>query len=320
MSSIKIPFFIIKKFSSLYDFTAFTFTNASTTGVSGPSLATLKTAYNTTTYPWLNDTAFFNAVSGIQYWTVPTTGSYSFTVRGARGGSGYTSGSANNRSGYPAEINATLTLTEGDILHILVGQNGQDGTNASCGSRPGGGGGGTFVYNNTTSSLLLVAGGGGGASTSTADVSGVLTQDASLTTSGKDSSGSSGVSAGGTGGSGGAAGTGCVFGSAGGGGYSGSGTGVSGAPGGTAFTSGGAGGTSTSYSNGGFGGGGATSQYAGAGGGGYSGGGGGGLPTCSCAALFAGGGGGSFIIAGATSTSSSIYSGADFSRVIVTRL
>jgi hypothetical protein len=321
MSGIRMPFFSASRLStSLYDFTTFTFTTGGQTGRTGPSLATLKTAYNVVTYPWVDNTEYFNAVSGIQYWTVPATGDYSFTVRGARGGSGWTSGSANNRGGYPTEINGTVSLTQGDIVHILVGQSGTNGTNASCGSRPGAGGGGTFIYNNTESTLLFVAGGGGGASTNTIDVFGVLTQDASLTESGKDSRGSDGAVYGGTNGLGGASGTGCVAGSPGGAGYSGTGSSVTGAVAASSFTSGGNGGDSTSYSDGGFGGGAGTTQFTGSGGGGYSGGAGGGLPSCSCSNLYAGGGGGSFTVGTATSTSSSIYSGNDFSQVIVTKV
>lgn len=306
--------------SALYDFTTFTFTTGGQTGRTGPSLATLKTAYNVITYPWVDNTEYFNAVSGIQYWTVPATGDYSFTVRGARGGSGYTTGNANNRGGYPAEVNGTVSLTQGDVVHILVGQSGTNGTNASCGGNPGAGGGGTFVYNNTTSTLLFVAGGGGGASTNTTSVGGVLTQDASLTESGKDSQGSSGTVSGGTSGGGGSSGLGCVTGSPGGAGYSGAGSSVTGVTAASSFQSGGDGGDSTSYSDGGFGGGAGTALYTGAGGGGYSGGAGGGLPTCTCGNLYAGGGGGSFIVGSATSTSSSIYSSSDFSQVIVTKV
>lgn len=324
MTAIKIPFigyYVDRTVTALYSFTTFTFTNASTTGSSGPSLATLLASYDTVTNSWLNDTAFFNATGGIQEWTVPETGNYSFEVGGAVGGQGWTSGNANNRGGYPALLTGTVSLTAGNVIKILVGQPGTNSTGtSSCSLSPGGGGGGTFVFNDTTSELLFAAGGGGGGATAFVFEGSDLQQDASLTTSGRDSEGSSGVVAGGTGGSGGAAGTGCVTGAAGGGGYSGSGSSTASAPGGTAFTSGGSGGDG-SFKDGGFGGGGSSHQYTGGGGGGYSGGGGGGLPACTCNSLRAGGGGGSFIIGSATSTSSVITSNSTkYSQVTVTKV
>ena len=61
--------------SSLYDFTSHTFTNCGATGQEGPTLANCISSYNTS---WENKTDYFNVPSdaGIQYWTVPTTGTY----------------------------------------------------------------------------------------------------------------------------------------------------------------------------------------------------------------------------------------------------
>ena len=53
-----------------------------------------------------------------------------------------------------------FTLTAGEIIVIVVGQEGTDGIgNGNCG---GGGGGGTFVWLDASTSLLIAAGGGGG--------------------------------------------------------------------------------------------------------------------------------------------------------------
>lgn len=284
---------------ALYAFASNNFTPAGATGFSGPSLSQCQTEYSTQAFL----SGYFTVSgSGLQEWTVPETATYSFTVRGASGGDGHLAGSSNNRGGYGAIITGDVTLTQGDVLHIMVGQMGIDGTGSSCAGSGGGGGGGTFVYNNTTSTLLFAAGGGGGGATS----GGPNTQDASLTNDGKDSAGDAGAVSGGTGGSGGAAGTGCVTGSAGGAGYTGNGSAAGSAPGGSSFTNGGLGGNSINR-DGGFGGGGSTDTYCGGGGGGYSGGAGGGLPSCACTNLYAGGGGGTYYDASVSNPSVSLH-------------
>jgi len=261
--------------AGLYEFTTFTFTNGGQTGTTGPALATLLSSYNTVSNPWLNTTAYFSASSGIQLWTVPTTGNYTIDVYGAAGGTNTYSG---NTGGLGARMLGTLSLTQGHKIQILVGQTA--GGSNTCGGV--GGGGGSFVINQTTSTILAVAGGGGGGGYSYNGIGGTTT------TAGTNSNGAP-VGTGGTGGSGGTTGgAGCSSPlGGGGGGYSTNG----GAPGGFAFVNGAAGGTSTQ--NGGFGGGGG-SNYGGGGGGGYSGGGGGSLAgSCQCNIMGGGGGGGS---------------------------
>lgn len=288
----------------LYDFSAFTFTNAAMTGHNGPSLAQCKSAYNTSTYPWINDTAFFNMlVNGIQRWTVPKTGSYRFTALGASGGT------ANNSYGYgaaglAAQMQSTFTLTEGDVIQIAVGQMGSNGLGSTCGG-DGSGGGGTFVV--TAGGVLLLASGGGGGAASNA-VGQAEYKNAVDGTSGRNGSGNPPY--GGTGGVGGLGGTynsgSCVPVGSTGAGFSSNGSG-SGPSNATSFANGLFGGNQSARS-GGFGGGGCSgSSYCGGGGGGYSGGGGGGLSSCSCSNMAAGGAGGSysanaysFALAGAT--------------------
>jgi hypothetical protein len=266
--------------AALYVFTSFTFTNAGIAGRLGPTLSNCLSSYNTTTFPWLNDTAFFNvATQGIQLWTVPETGTYRIAASGARGGRGW-----NDQWGRGAIIQGDFELTVGQKLRIMVGQQGVSGGSSSCGN-PGGGGGGTFIIKetgSTTSDILVIAGGGGGGSTRLYSQASV---DATSSNNGNKGDGTAG-GAGGTGGNGGSTGTGCVAGGFGAGGFVGNGTN------GTSFVNGGFGGSNGVH--GGFGGGGSTGQYCGGGGGGYSGGGGGGLVTCSCADLSAGGGGGSY--------------------------
>lgn len=249
---------------NLYPFTNFTFTNAGAAGVSGPTLAQCKSAYNSTLYAWLDNIAFFNVTNGIQLWTVPRTGTYTIDAYGAGGGVGGSTSLAAGGAG--ARVAGNFFLTAGQKLRILVGQ-----TGIAINQYGAGGGGGTFIVKetgSTTADILVIAGGGGGAGYSTNPI-GVA---ASITNNG--TAAADGTGTGGTAGNGGPALT-ASYSGGGGGGFIGNGaTGGGTSPGGLAFTSGGTGGTGaqTSYKgNGGFGGGGSASVNGG-GGGGYSGG------------------------------------------------
>lgn len=275
---------------ALFSFTTFTFTNVNITGQNGPTLANCLSVYDTATNPWLNNTSYFNVVTqGIQLWTVPKSGSYTITAKGARGGTGSIGTSL------AASCTGTFTLVQGDIIKIMVGQAGVSNT-SGCSTARGSGGGGTFVTTNANSPLI-VAGGGGGVS---ANNSNTLYNANPSNTSGN--AGQDGGGAGGTGGGGGGYSGGCVVGGPGGGGLNSDGTITTGyaSSAGKAFVNGGQGGTGFLDSggsgplNGGFGGGGGASTYMGGGGGGYSGGGGGGVVSCSCSLIGAGGGGGSY--------------------------
>lgn len=269
----------------LYGFTSATFTPGTASGSSGPTLAQAQGGMTGTPTPsgWNTNTAYFSVTSGIQLWTVPLTASYRITTIGARGGSGATG------VGAGARMIGTFSLTQGEKIKILVGQEGVTGNNA-CGGNKGGGGGGSFVTKQDNT-ILIIAGGGGGGSAGT-----WANKDASITTSG-NAGGDTGA-AGGTLGSGGGATNGCVSVGGGGGGYSGNGTNGGNGNGGTSFLNGGIGGSGGTANggtagNGGFGGGGGSSSYTGGGGGGYSGGGAGGIGSCNCGTLGPGGGGGS---------------------------
>jgi hypothetical protein len=296
--------------SALYSFTNATFTPGGQTGTDGPSLAQARTGLTGTgTDAWKNNTSYFNTSSGLQLWTVPSTGSYTITTEGGGGGSG-----SGNVGGLGARITGTVSLTQGDIIRILVGQLGGDWD--GYGGYQGGGGGGTFVYNQTTSTLLIVAGGGGGSQYSGDRNSDI---DANTGTSGKGGwrgSGSVSIGGGGTNGSGGA----CYDKSGGGGGgYSGDGgtsnyqIGGKNGTGGKSFLNGGQG---AIYGNalGGFGGGGGADwvYWTGAGaGGGYSGGGGG--------YYYGFGGGGGSYNAG-TSQTATLASSRTHGSVIITKI
>ncbi|XP_035671951.1 glycine-rich cell wall structural protein 1.0-like [Branchiostoma floridae] len=91
--------------------------------------------------------------NGIQLFTVPETGNYSIEVAGAA------AGQAGTARGRGALVSGTFQLQEGDVLKILVGQEG-------LGSRrhlSAGGGGGTFVTRADDSPLIVAGGAGGGA-------------------------------------------------------------------------------------------------------------------------------------------------------------
>ena len=113
--------------------------------------------------------------SGIQQWTVPYTGQYRIEAVGAAGGYDQVQNSDHYR-GRGARMLGTFNLSKGEMIEILVGQEGGIRNNA----RSSGGGGGTFVVRGSNTSLI-VAGGGGGLRALTSRHEGC---DASTSTSG----------------------------------------------------------------------------------------------------------------------------------------
>ena len=95
---------------------------------------------------------------GIQLWTVPYTGKYRIETIGAAGGyNPFATGSPQYR-GRGTIMIGTFELNKGDVIQILVGQEGGIG-----GGRNGpGGGGGTFVVKKDRTPLIIAGGGGGG--------------------------------------------------------------------------------------------------------------------------------------------------------------
>lgn len=135
--------------------TVYSFTNCLIVGKSGPSQANCNTSYSGTSLAGLVTIS----TAGLQLWTVPTTGSYTIEIAGARGGLG----SADYGKG--AVLSGTATLTAGEILKIVVGHVGSNGSYVDATrTASGGGGGASFIYRNTSTTLLVVAGGGGGGS------------------------------------------------------------------------------------------------------------------------------------------------------------
>ncbi|GAX83326.1 hypothetical protein CEUSTIGMA_g10752.t1 [Chlamydomonas eustigma] len=126
--------------------------SASNQGPTGPTLSMCQSTY---------DFPLTSVNNGIQYWTVPTTKSYTIVAAGAGQSNSSTLNSVNE--GYGVQLSASFDLTAGTILAILVGQQGLNSGHYSGGS------GGTFVCTipSAQSSLgsatpLLIAGGSAG--------------------------------------------------------------------------------------------------------------------------------------------------------------
>jgi hypothetical protein len=267
---------------------SYTLTSCGATGSAGPTQAQATATYSSTSVG-----SSVTVTGGIQYWTVPTTGTYRITAMGAQGGGA--------QGGLGASMQGDFVLTQGQVIRILVGQQGetQSGNPNSVG-----GGGGTFVVANpalTSADILIIAGGGGGSASNA-----YVTRHGNSGTSGNNGQIDAGVAnpngIGGINGNGGSKSvTGCSLDrGSGGGGFLTNGESICQSVGvgngGNSFLNGGLGGTGTGPgATGGFGGGGATWQtgFRGSGGGGgYSGGGAGQINSVS--PNHAGGGGGSF--------------------------
>ena len=241
---------------------------------------------------WKADTNFFNVTDGIMEWKVPEDNTYRITATGARGGGG----SGNNSGGAGAVMRGDFVLTQGEIIKILIGHQGETGGHSqNTGQHIGAGGGGTFVvrtpYDSNESILVIAGGGGGAANNSWTNANG----RPALTGTTGNAGQRTGSELGGTNGNAGLPASGGHS-TAGAGFFGDSGAG-SGSPAGTgakSFVNGGEGsrnarswGGPENY--GGFGGGGGGGGLAAGGGGGYSGGGGG-----DWSGQQAGGGGGSY--------------------------
>jgi len=100
--------------------------------------------------------------TGIQEWTVPVTGTYRITAAGGRGG--VPSGVPDANRGKGAVMRGDFELFGGDVIMIVVGQEGVRNTSGNTANGGGHGGGGSFVWKSGESSPLVAAGGGGGGS------------------------------------------------------------------------------------------------------------------------------------------------------------
>ena len=156
--------------SLLYTFTSATFTSGGATGRAGPVISQARSGLTGTPAPssWYN--SFLNmSTQGIQQWTVPATGSYIIEATGAAGG--LNPGQTEARG---ARIIGTVSLTQGEILNIVVGQPGTGGTRVNS---PGGGGG-TFVYRNASTPLIIAGAGAGMRANWSTDAQGQAGQNA----------------------------------------------------------------------------------------------------------------------------------------------
>jgi hypothetical protein len=320
----------------IYAYTSHTFTTADVSGRTGPTLSAVRTAYANAGATWASSHVNMTSDDGIQLWTVPVTGSY--TIRAVGAGVPYNSSTGTNAMNLHQtgmDITITTTLTRGEVIKILVGQ--QPILTEANGA---GGAGGTFVVRGTQTPII-VAGGGGGRGGGGCN-SGSNANNAEAGMSGHGSVYNSTHQKGIPGGSGGNSGDGGNErgDSGGGGGLIGNGSynliGNGSYNGGLSFTNGGLGGPSNSVSTaGGFGGGGSGEvrkgtlsgqEGSGGGGGGYSGGGGGGqffsvfnylLNPSNPSHFFAtsGGGGGSYILDGTTMTVNGYNSGHGYVQI-----
>ena len=261
-----------------YVLNTFTFTNAGVTGNIGPSLKQIQTTYLSSSNGgnWTQLTSNINCISGYQLLQIPQTGTYLITAAGAIGGNAvaYSNQYYTNLGGKGVFITSSNQFTAGDILTIIIGQN---GTSSPVTYSGGGGGGGTLCIQNF-SNLIIAAGGGGGAASFGNGI------DANITTTGSSGANTNGglIGFGGYGGS-------TYSGGTGGGGYLTNGGGCTGNNGyilgGNSYLQGYVGGYNVSAAvtyTGGFGGGGSgggrtqsatVADGGGGGGGGYSGGG-----------------------------------------------
>ena len=283
--------------SSLYDFTTHTFTTGGTTGRFGPTISSLRTEYINSGAAWASQYLNQGDFQGYQDWVVPTDGLYEFRVKGASGKEGRA------LAGRGAIVRGRVRLTQGEIITIVVGQQGSLPPNNV--TWPGSSGGTAVVRKN--GGIPLFVAGGGSSSSNTTSASNTNGHGQAQTRGGTSQNGNGGGSDGfGAGG--------ISTGGAGGGFYSNGGNSERGG-GGIAFVNGGVGGypAGSSSGDGGFGaggGGGADGQsWGGPGGaGGYSGG-----ATNNRTGSRYGGGGGSWIISTATAVgiSTGTYNGAD---------
>lgn len=272
---------------------SFTFTSGGITGYTGPSRAALLSSYDTEANPWLLNTADFDMITnGYQLWTVPYSGTYRITARGAQGAP--VEASAGGRG---AIITGEFNLVAGQKLQILVGQTAGVANNRLYRSSAGGGGSFVVKYTgetNVVNDILVIAGGGGGTGSNPIDPQ----SDGQAGTSGGQARRNNG-NFGGSGGTNGNGGNLGATANGAGGGFLTDGAAASGAQG-RSFLNGGLGGNPVNIWNvngGGFGGGGSPNNgdlNRFSGGGGYSGGGGSSFGASAPESNVGGGGGGSY--------------------------
>lgn len=141
---------------------------------SGCNSTTTQTVTVVNCPPPFQNTITFNYTGAVQTWTVPAcVTAIQVDARGAQGGNGQNSATGGNGG----RVEATMTVTPGQVLNIFVGQqgfncdvcltgayNGGGGTSSNNNQQPGTGGGASDIRIGGVSltDRIIVAGGGGG--------------------------------------------------------------------------------------------------------------------------------------------------------------
>ena len=109
------------------------------------------------TYDWS-----VSVSQGVQSFEIEQTGTYEMELFGAWGGK--PNGLSDDFRGKGARVLVSRFLSAGQILHIVIGQEGGANTGGNAVNGGGSGGGGTFVWVDESIEPIAVAGGGGGSS------------------------------------------------------------------------------------------------------------------------------------------------------------
>ncbi|XP_027028683.2 leukocyte tyrosine kinase receptor isoform X1 [Tachysurus fulvidraco] len=186
ISQLDFPSPLLEPSASEVSQMSWVFTSCGASGPKGPTQAQCESAYRNTNVSVLVGKK--GNLRGVQMWKVPATNRYKISAYGAAGGNGAKN---HNKRSHGVIISAIFLLEKGEILYLLIGQQGEDAcpgrnplTHQIClgetsviedrfkGDGPatewagggGGGGGATFIFhmeNGEPVPLLIAAGGGG---------------------------------------------------------------------------------------------------------------------------------------------------------------
>ena len=129
-----------------------TFTNLHTNGSLGPM--SVYNLYKGQDHD--GEVKISSTFRGIQQWTVPVAGQFKIEAVGAAVGYDGHQNSSQYR-GRGAKMVGTFNLSQGEMIQILVGQEGEIRNHGWS----SGGGGGTFVVRGSNTPLIVAGGGGG---------------------------------------------------------------------------------------------------------------------------------------------------------------
>jgi hypothetical protein len=149
--------------SNIFPFNYLKFENCyASSNAYGPTYSNMINYYSSNG-SWIYNLNYLNNFNGIQKFTIPESGYYKITCAGACGGKSYTTPSFGNG----IIVSNIKYLHSSNIIDILVGQKGADGTfslrpNEKDLHGQGGGGGMSAVIDSITKKPILIAGAGGG--------------------------------------------------------------------------------------------------------------------------------------------------------------